>query len=244
MNWIGLVPAAGQGTRLGLPFPKELYPLIQKNYLKPVCQNVIEQLREAGVEDIVVVINETKYQIISYLKSGMSLSCNFIYVYQERRSIEFTNSTSPGLAHAIDSAYHVIKDKLVFFGMPDTVVFPNNVFSQGLSSINDSDVILCLFRTDTPYKFGMVKRDRNGRVIEVIDKPAYSQLDLMWGYIIWKPDFTNFIHDQVKHSISEFSIIINNAISQGIKFNSIVVKDGKYYDFGTVEDLIKIKKQF
>ena len=26
---IGLVPAAGSGLRLGLPYPKELYPIIQ-----------------------------------------------------------------------------------------------------------------------------------------------------------------------------------------------------------------------
>ena len=33
-----------------------------------------------------------------------------------------TKSTSPGLAHALDSAYHLIKGKTVFFGMADTLM--------------------------------------------------------------------------------------------------------------------------
>ena len=28
---IGLIPAAGKGVRLGLPYPKELYPVIREN---------------------------------------------------------------------------------------------------------------------------------------------------------------------------------------------------------------------
>jgi len=28
---IGLIPAAGKGVRLGLPYPKELYPVIRDN---------------------------------------------------------------------------------------------------------------------------------------------------------------------------------------------------------------------
>ena len=30
-EFIGLVPAAGKGVRLGLPYPKELYPIIRNN---------------------------------------------------------------------------------------------------------------------------------------------------------------------------------------------------------------------
>ena len=33
---IGLIPAAGKGVRLGLPYPKELYPVIRDNHYKPI----------------------------------------------------------------------------------------------------------------------------------------------------------------------------------------------------------------
>jgi glucose-1-phosphate thymidylyltransferase len=41
---IGLVPAAGKGVRLGLPYPKELYPVIRDNHYKPIAQFVIKNL--------------------------------------------------------------------------------------------------------------------------------------------------------------------------------------------------------
>lgn len=242
-EWIGLVPAAGEGTRLGLPFPKELYPILDNdNKIKPVCQNVIEQLRDCGIQNIVLVISNNKYQIVSHLKDGKSLDCNLIYVYQERRNLTQSNSNSPGLAHAISSAYHVTKDKLVFFGMPDTVVYPKKVFEQGYELLVDSDAILYLFKTNTPHKFGMVRRDVNGKVIQVVDKPSKTDLELMWGYIAWKPVFTRFIQAQIDNQEYDFSAIINNAISEGITVNSIVVNNGKYYDIGTIDDLVRIQK--
>ena len=40
---IGLIPAAGKGLRLGLPYPKELYPVIRNNHYKPISQFVARQ---------------------------------------------------------------------------------------------------------------------------------------------------------------------------------------------------------
>jgi glucose-1-phosphate thymidylyltransferase len=72
-TWIGLVPAAGKGLRLGLPYPKELYPIIRNNRYKPVAQYVVENLVFAGVKQIVLVINETKNQLIGYFGNGHRL---------------------------------------------------------------------------------------------------------------------------------------------------------------------------
>jgi glucose-1-phosphate thymidylyltransferase len=63
-NMIGLIPAAGKGVRLGLPYPKELYPIIHNNRYKPVSQFVVDNLVASGVEHIVFVINETKHQLL------------------------------------------------------------------------------------------------------------------------------------------------------------------------------------
>ncbi|MEZ4555370.1 MAG: hypothetical protein R2851_07410 [Caldilineaceae bacterium] len=41
---IGLIPAAGKGMRLGLPYPKELYPVIRDNRYKPVSQFVVDNM--------------------------------------------------------------------------------------------------------------------------------------------------------------------------------------------------------
>ena len=125
-DFIGLIPAAGKGLRLGLPYPKELYPIIRDNHYKPIAQFVLTNLTVAGLQHVVFVINETKHQLISYFGNGQRFGCQISYVVQERLN-HHGKSTSPGLAHALDSAYHLVKNKTVFFGMADTIMQPVNV---------------------------------------------------------------------------------------------------------------------
>jgi glucose-1-phosphate thymidylyltransferase len=59
---IGLIPAAGKGIRLGLPYPKELYPVIRNNHYKPISQFVLSNMTTAGINHIIFVVNETKHR--------------------------------------------------------------------------------------------------------------------------------------------------------------------------------------
>ena len=80
---IGLIPAAGKGVRLGLPYPKELYPVIRNNHYKPISQFVVDNLTNAGLDHIVFVVNETKHQLMGYFGNGQRFGCNISYVVQE-----------------------------------------------------------------------------------------------------------------------------------------------------------------
>jgi len=176
---IGLIPAAGKGVRLGLPYPKELYPVIRENRYKPISQFVVNNMTAAGIEHIIFVINDTKHQIIGYFGNGQRFGCNISYVVQEQLNHQ-GGSTSPGLAHALDSAYHLVKGKTVCFGMADTMMQPSKVFDLGLNAASsDDDVILILFTTERPEKFGMVRCAQDKRVLEIVDKPKRTELTEM-----------------------------------------------------------------
>ena len=219
-EFIGLIPAAGKGVRLGLPYPKELYPVIQNNRYKPISQYVLDNLTDAGLKHIVFVVNETKHQLIGYFGNGQRFDCQISYVVQEQLN-HHGKSTSPGLANALDSGYHLVKDKVVFFGMADTIMRPENIFRYAYdrSDLND-DVILILFPTERPEKFGMVETDQNDRVVRIVDKPRQTDLQEMWGSIIWRPRFTEFLHECVNtQNISDFALIMNNAIQEGFQFS-------------------------
>jgi glucose-1-phosphate thymidylyltransferase len=242
---IGLIPAAGKGVRLGLPYPKELYPVIRNNHYKPISQFILSNMITAGVDHIIFVINETKHQLIGYFGDGHRFSCHISYVVQE--IIENQNkSTSPGLAHALDSAYHLIQNKTVFFGMADTIMQPSHVFKMAYQAASpDDDVILILFSTEHPEKFGMVRTDPVDRVIEIIDKPSKTDLMKMWGCIIWRPRFTEYLHECVnQRSISDFANIMNQAILNGFKFRGFTVDDGVYIDLGTYEEIMEFDRRF
>lgn len=237
-NAVGLIPAAGQGVRLGLPYPKELYPIIRENRYKPVSQFVVDNLVASGVTSVVFVINETKHQLIGYFGDGHRFGCDIAYVVQENRTGD-GQSTSPGLAHALDSAYSLVRGRTVCFGMADTIMEPHDVFAGAARAAGpDDDVMLVLFPTRRPEKFGMVRTNGDGRVLEIVDKPRQTDLTLMWGSIIWRPRFTEHLHTSVRsRGVSDFARILNDAIAGGMRVTSHVVSDGTYADLGTYEEI-------
>jgi glucose-1-phosphate thymidylyltransferase len=242
---IGLVPAAGKGMRLGLPYPKELYPVIRDNHYKPISQFVLNNLTLAGLNHTVFVINETKHQLVGYFGDGHRFGCNISYVVQESMNGQ-GESTSPGLAHALDAAYHLTQGKTVFFGMADTIMQPNNVFASAYEAATpEDDVVLVLFTTERPEKFGMVRRDKDNRVLEIVDKPKKTDLTEMWGAIIWSARFTEYLHDCVcQQGISDFARIMNNAIAEGMRFRGVHIGDGMYIDLGTYEEIMDMDRRF
>jgi len=239
-EFIALVPAAGKGVRLRLPYPKELYPIIRENRYKPVSQFVLDSLVASGIRHIVFVINETKHQLLGYFGDGSRFGCRLSYAVQEQR--DQNGSTSPGLAHALDAAYHLVRDKIVFFGMADTIMEPENVFAQAWNASEaEDDVILVLFETNRPEKFGMVRLDAQSRVVEITDKPSRTDLTQMWGCIIWKPRFTEFLHDCVgEHGVTDFAKILNRAIASGIRMRGVVMNGGAYADLGTYDEIMEL----
>jgi glucose-1-phosphate thymidylyltransferase len=241
---IGLIPAAGKGVRLGLPYPKELYPVIRNNRYKPVAQFVLNNMIDAGIQHIVFVINESKHQLIGYFGGGQRFGCEISYVVQEQRNGDQT-STSPGLAHALDAAYHLTRGKTVCFGMADTIMQPETVFARAYSQAQcDDDVILGLFPTERPEKFGMVHLDGDGHVLEIVDKPQQTTLTYMWGCIIWRPRFTEHLHNAVAQGIADFALIMNRAIQDGLCIRGICMQGGTYIDLGTYEEIIEMDYRF
>jgi len=242
---IGLIPAAGKGERLRLPYPKELHPIIHHNQYKPISQFVLENLTAAGIDHFVFVINETKHQLIGYFGDGHRFGCHISYVVQERRE-KSSRSTSPGLGHALDAAYHLVRGKTVLFGMADTIMEPVGLFARMLDSATlDDEVILGLFPTDRPHRFGMVAFDADDRVLQIIDKPRETDLTHMWGCIIWRPPFSDHLHTCISGGeIADFATIMNVALKAGMRFRAVRFDEGTYLDLGTYDDIVELEKHF
>ncbi len=230
--------------RLGLPYPKELYPVIRDNHYKPVAQFVLENLVKGGAGHLVFVVTEAKHQLIGYFGSGNRFGCDISYVVQETAPGS-GQSTSPGLAHALDSAYHLTKGKTVFFGMADTIMQPHDVYSTAYAqTADDDDFVLVLFETDRPEKFGMVELDADDRVAQVVDKPRQTDLTHMWGCIIWRPSFTEHLHSCVERGISDFAEIMNSGIRGGMRARGVRMDGGTYIDLGTYDEIMEMDRRF
>lgn len=242
-EWIGLIPAAGKGLRLGLPYPKELYPVIRNNRYKPVAQFILENMTAADLKHVVFVINETKNQLMGYFGSGSRFHCNISYVVQESFN-GAEASTSPGLAHALDSAYHLTRGHTVHFGMADTIIQPLDFLVQARALAQpDDDLVLCVFPTQYPEKGGMTRWDAQHRVSAIVDKPKHTDLTHTWGSIIWGPGFTELLHQSLQSGITDFAAILNQAVEQGMHVRAAEAAGASYMDMGTYEEILELDQR-
>lgn len=76
----------------------------------------------------------------------------------------------------------------------------------------------------------------------------------MWAIAVWKPGFTEFLHeyliaikeDRNLAKLPEIPIgnVIQAAISKGLKVDAEAFANGSYLDIGTPDDLIKAVRGF
>jgi len=244
-NLVGIVPAAGKGTRLA-PYPgaKELFPIGFQDYAvkgriekrpKVVSQYIIENMREAGITRVLIIVGQGKQDIVEYYGDGSRFGLQIGYLYQERLD---------GMPSAINLARPWIGDATVVLGMPDTIVRPLTALR---TLVDDhlrvgADLSLGLFPTNRPHKFGMVDIDQNSRVLTTIDKPQQSSLKYMWGTCCWSAGFTNLLHEFLarRESIGGESVlgdVFNAALHRQMNVYGFPVTDGRYIDIGTSDEL-------
>ncbi len=255
MGLIGLIPAAGKGTRLHpLPFSKELYPIgyhpvtidgEEKLRPKVVSQYLVNHMVRMGVEKIIITLGPGKSDIMDYYGSGRTTGLDIVYNFQ---------SVPRGMPYALDLSFPWLKsDDVIVFGMSDTIIEPENSFVNLKKSFETlkPDLLLGMFPTNNPKKFGMVDFDSNqGTVKTTIDKPQNSKLTHMWGCCMWNYRFAEFMHNTLKESKPVegkevvFGDIINKAIEKGLRVCGQPVAEGRYIDIGTIEDLDQALKQF
>lgn len=255
MGLIGLIPAAGKGTRLHpLPFSKELYPIgyheVQvdgESKLRPkvVSQYLVNHMSRMGVEKIIITLGPGKSDIMEYYGSGRTTGVPIVYNFQ---------SVPRGMPYALDLSFPWLqKNDVVVFGMSDTIIEPEDAF-LGLKQTyekNKPDLLLGVFPTQNPKKFGMVDFKNDGSVQTTIDKPQNSSLKYMWGCCMWNYQFAQFMHQHLQSSQTPiqgkevvFGDIINKAIGFGLKVEAHPIGHGRYIDIGTIEDLDQALKQF
>lgn len=200
---VGLVPAAGYYRRGDFPIPKECMPVDEDRIL---ADYLVDSMVDAGVDKIVFVIADDRQPLIKHYSQPGRLLVPHVFVVDKLRR---------GIPYSILWAYPWIKDANVLFGMPDTLFRPFRAMSYLTGSIywNENifhhdpdfraDVLLGLFPTDNPYRFGMVKIAPDDRVVWCKDKPVRkTRYELagtqLWGIALWQPAFTRWIYKKLR----------------------------------------------
>lgn len=247
---VGLIPAAGKGARLNLPFSKELYPVgfdwldtPSRLHPKPVCAYLLEKMRLAGVENVFMVLRNGKWDIPGFLGDGQLLNMNLAYLIMR---------LPYGVPFTLDQAYPFTRDATVVFGFPDIIFQPDDAFIRLLAKQDQTDahMVLGLFPAPRPITMDMVELDSAERIRTIHLKPRETELAHTWIIATWAPLFTDFIHSYVSMSQRQnksltntqevcFSEVINAAIGNGLIVDYVVFDEGHCLDIGTPENLAK-----
>lgn len=157
----GLILSGGKGTRLR-PFTytgaKQLVPVANK----PVLFYAIEDLVEAGIREIGIVVGDTGDQVRNAVGDGAAFGARVTYIEQD---------APRGIAHGIKIARDFLGDDpfVLFLGdnfIRDGIVSQVNAFRNG--TMNGQ---IILYHMDDPSSMGVAVLDGNGRVLRLVEKP-------------------------------------------------------------------------
>jgi glucose-1-phosphate thymidylyltransferase len=165
----GIILGGGRGTRLR-PLthtgPKQLIPVANR----PVIEYAVEDLREAGITEIAVILgNKGREEIQAHLGDGSAYGVDITYVVQ---------GNPLGIAHAVGCCRG-------FVGEDDCVVYlGDNILKQGIAELVESFEAgehvagIALQHVEDPGRFGVADVDGTGRVRALVEKPEDPPSDL------------------------------------------------------------------
>ena len=231
-----ILPAAGKGSRLNLPYPKEILRVDKE---KALIDNSFDLFNGLGREEVefIVVINEEKTEIIKYLSKYKS-QYNVSFTYQNPNEIEYTG--------AIKSAKHLFGENNIVL-LPDTILtLPTGVnLANELHEKLEEKGFAFLFKPEANEKMlntkGCLQLDNDQKVVDYEDKPS-QQMARFNGY--WCAfAFKKEVFDECISFMEQSTLKLekpNTVIEQTDIFGSKVIQVQDYKDLGTWEEVGKL----
>ena len=230
----GIILHGGHGTRLR-PLthtgPKQLLPISNK----PMSQYALEDLREAGVIEIGIIIGDVyPEKVKEFYGDGSKFGVKISYIYQDNPK---------GIAHAIGLCKDFIKNENFVVYLGDNVLRTGLVdyTKKFLSSKSDAMILLC--KVDDPSRFGIVELDGK-KIKKIIEKPKNPKSDLaVIGVYFLTPKIFDIISRLKPSWRNELEITeaLQMMMDEGQKISYDTVT-GWWKDTGTPEDILHANK--
>jgi len=267
-----VIAAAGFGTRF-LPqtkaMPKEMLPLVDK----PIIQYIVEELVEAGIEDIVIVTGYHKRSIEDHFDN---MSADLRHNLKRAGKTELLEATKKisslanfayirqkgpyGNATPVMNAEHLIADEPFIYTFADDFIVASPPRFQQMVELYEqyhSGVLACIrVKQDEDYeRYGIVAGEEINhglvRMKTIVEKPgkdkAPGNLASVSGYVL-TPEIFPWIRQALSELQEGQELSIQTAmqmmIDNGQELLAYEIKNGQYYDTGNKLEYLKTVVDF
>lgn len=229
----GLILSGGKGSRLR-PFTytsaKQLVPIANK----PVLFYVIEQMVEAGIRDIGIVVGDTADQVMAAVGDGSAFGARVTYIRQE---------APLGIAHAVKVSRDYLGDSRFLLYLGDNFVLGGVKAFVDRFRRNGANCQILLHPVENPQAFG-VAEFVDGRLVRIMEKPTQPPTNLaVIGVYLFDSHVFEAV-EQLKPSPRgelEITDTIQYLLDKGFRVEAEVL-DRYWIDTGKMGDILEANR--
>jgi len=224
-----IIPVAGAGTKLrpqSYTQPKALIPLAGKT----VISIIIDQLQQAGINEIIFIVGYLGEKIQDYVKNKYP-DLKAHYVHQVDRQ---------GVGHAIRLTKNIVDRDEVFVVLGDTIC------EYDVQEVMQSPYsMIGVRKVDDPRDFGVAEIEEDGFISHVVEKPHIpkSNMALVGLYKIKESEqMFQCLENNIRQGLrshGEYSLTdaLDCMIKAGARFKSFKVEN--WFDCGKKETMLE-----
>ena len=152
---IAIILAAGKGSRMNSSIPKPLHKIAGKTIIEHILYNI----KDAGYDDSVIVLNKENENFFSYLRTN---NTDLTFAFQKDQL-----GTGDAVREGVkDLDLSEVENVLVVFG--DTPLLSSKTLRDLLNFNDQSDITVLGFETSDPGRYGRLLVS-NGKLLKIVE---------------------------------------------------------------------------